>query len=539
VALSRIAGVIQLVECQLPKLDVAGSSPVARSISKTLLGRRAQCGVLVLSRHPSMRLFAATRTRTRNVRIARAYAAVVLGPAVACTGSRQTSTAITHVSVIDVASGATRSDNTVIITGNRIVYAGPAAGARIPGGSRALDGRGKFLIPGLWDMHVHAFVWTFSDFAGPLMLANGVTGARDMGYLLDTTLRWKRDVASGSESGPRLVVGVRVDGPVGRALFVSHVASDMDAVRAVDTIARKKDGSVRADFISLDAFIPRAAFFALAREARKLGIPVAGRVPFSVSVIEASDSGVRSVDQEDDLMRACTSREAAFRKELADTTNRRTGDNPLQLRTQARAILSSYDSEQCRRVIQTLASNHTWVTPTLVAYQPYAQSFDSATRHPEWSKYVPRIVEGGWRQKALATSKPDSIMVHASFSFERTGALRRAGVGLLAGTDAPRAFLYPGFSLHEELALLVRSGLSPFEALRTATYNPASFLGALDSLGTIGEGKIADLVLLDADPLKDIRNTTRISAVIANGRVFDSAARAVLLNHVMTALKRD
>jgi hypothetical protein len=188
--------------------------------------------------------------------------------------------------------------------------------------------------------------------------------------------------------------------------------------------------------------------------------------------------------------------------------------------------------------METLARNHTWVTPTLVAYQPYARSFDSATRHPEWSKYVPGIVEGGWQRRMLAVPKPDSAMVQSSFSFERTRALNNSGVGLLAGTDAPRAFIYPGFSLHEELALLVRSGLTPLEALRTATYNPADFLGSLDSLGTIGEGKIADLVLLDADPLKDVRNTSRISAVVANGRLLDSAARAALLNHVATALKR-
>jgi hypothetical protein len=310
-------------------------------------------------------------------------------------------------------------------------------------------------------------------------------------------------------------------------------------VRAVKTLARETDGSVRADFLNTDAFIPRAAFFALAREARKLRFPFAGRAPFSVSIIEASDSGLRSVEQEDDLMRACTSREAAFRAQLADTIKRRTGDDPLQLRSQARAILSSYDPERCRVVMETLARNRTWVTPTLVAYQPYARSFDSATRHPEWSKYVPGIVEGGWRQKMLAVPKPDSAMVQSSFSFERTGALNKSGVGLLAGTDAPRAFIYPGFSLHEELSLLVRSGLTPLEALRTATYYPADFLGSLDSLGTIGKGKIADLVLLDADPLKDIHNTSRISAVVANGRLLDSAARVALLNHVATTLKRN
>jgi imidazolonepropionase-like amidohydrolase len=130
------------------------------------------------------------------------------------------------------------------------------------------------------------------------------------------------------------------------------------------------------------------------------------------------------------------------------------------------------------------------------------------------------------------------MVVRSYFSFDRTRDLKNAGVKLLAGTDMPQAFVYPGFSLHDELALLVRSGLTPLEALRTATYNPADYFGALDSLGTITQGKVADLLLIDADPLVDIRNTRRISAVIANGRLFDSAARARLLSHVETALRR-
>jgi cytosine/adenosine deaminase-related metal-dependent hydrolase len=465
-----------------------------------------------------------------------AIAAAIL-VASGCSGPTQPTTAITHVSVVDVVAGATRSDNTVILRGNRIVYVGAATNANIPDGARVIDGRGKFLIPGLWDMHVHAFMYVLSDFAGPLMIANGVTGARDMGYHVDTTLRWRRDIAAGLEVGPRLVAGVRVDGPVGRASFVSHIKDPADAVRAVDTLSRNNSASRRADFISVDPLIPRDAYFAMARESRKLGVPVGGKVPYSVSLVEASDSGQRSIEQEDDLMRACTASEGVFRAHLADTANRRAGDDPMQLRADSRQILASFEPTRCSSVMATLARNHTWVTPTLVAYQPYAHSFDSASTHPEWSKYVPGIVQGGWLQKAAPAARPDSAMVRSSFSLERTGALNKAGVGLLAGTDAPRAFIYPGFSLHEELSLLVSSGLTPAEALRTATYNPAAYLGSLDSLGTIEPGKIADLVLLDANPLRDIHNTRRISTVIANGRVFDAPARASLLNGVQAALK--
>lgn len=439
--------------------------------------------------------------------------------------------------MIDVASGATHPDNTVLVSGNRITFVGPATTANVPAGARVIDGRGKFLIPGLWDMHVHGFVYLFSDFAGPLMIANGVTGARDMGYHVDTTLRWKSDIAAGREIGPRLVVGARVDGPVNRARFVSHVATEEDGVRAVDTLSRKKDGSSRADFIKPYSWVPRAAYFGMAAESKKLGVPFAGHAPYSVSVIEASNAGQKSIEHEDDLMRACSSRDSVLRARIGDTTKLTPANDLAQMRDQARLLRATYDPAKCRSVIEALARNQTWVTPTLIVYQPYAHMFDSASTHPELAKYVPGIIQGGWMRRRAGLAPSDSMVVRSYFSFGRTRELKNAGVKLLAGTDMPQAFIYPGFSLHDELALLVESGLTPLEALRTATYNPAEYLGALDSLGTVSTGKIADLVLLDADPLADIRNTRHISVVIANGRLFDAGARATLLSHVETALK--
>jgi cytosine/adenosine deaminase-related metal-dependent hydrolase len=464
--------------------------------------------------------------------------AIGLLAATACArGRAQNTIAITHVSVIDVAAGTTRADNTVLVTGNRISYAGPAASATIPSGATVIDGRGKFLIPGLWDMHVHAFVYVFSDFAGPLMIANGVTGARDMGWYVDTARRWRADIAAGREVGPRLVIGARIDGPVNKAGFVAHVVTEEDGVRAVDTLARNKDGTPRADFIKTYSWIPRAAYFGIVREAKKLGVPFAGHVPYSVSVIEASDAGERSIEHEDDLSRACTSDDSLLRTRFGDTANA-TANQLKLIRSQARVIRDTFDPVQCKTVIATLARNKTWVTPTLVVYQPYAHAFDSASTHAEWAKYVPGIVQGGWLNRAHAVARADSDVVRSYFSFDRTRDLKNAGVKLLAGTDMPQPFVFPGFSLHEELELLVRSGLTPLEALRTATYNPAEFLGTLDSLGTVSQGKVADLVLLDADPLADIRNTRRISVVVANGRLFDRAGRAELLKHVETAIKR-
>jgi hypothetical protein len=306
-------------------------------------------------------------------------------------------------------------------------------------------------------------------------------------------------------------------------------------VRAVDTLSRRKDGSRRADFIKTYSWIPRAAYYGIAREAKKLGITFAGHVPYSVSMIEASDAGQRSVEHEDDLMRACSSQDSLLRARSADTASFRR--QVEEWRYQAGVLHKSYDPAKCRGVIETLARNQTWVTPTLVVYQPYAHGFDSATTHPEWANYLPKVVQGSWVSRAHALRRSDSTVAVSYFSFARTAELHKAGVKFLAGTDTPQPFVFPGFSLHDELGLLVRSGLTPLDALRAATYNPAEYLGALDSLGTIGKGKLADLVLLDANPLADIRNTRRISAVIANGRVFDRPALDQLLKGVEAALK--
>ena len=444
--------------------------------------------------------------------------------------------AITHTTVIDVKSGATQSDMTVIVSGNRIQSVAPASSSTVPANARVVDGHGKFVIPGLWDMHVHAFVYVFSDFAGPLMIANGVTGARDMGYYIDTTLRWKRDIAKGKVLGPRLVVGVRVDGSENEARFVAHVKTGEDGVRAVDTLARAKDGSRRADFIKTYSWVPRAAYFGIVDESKKIGIPFAGHVPYSISVEEAANAGQRSIEHEDDLMRACTSRDSVLRMQLADTANLSFAKQADLVRAQAKVMRSSYDSRRCAITIAALARNGTWVTPTLVVYQPHAHAFDTSATHPALAKYVPGIVQGGWLRRASVAQPGDSLSVRSYFSFERTRELRDAGIRLLAGTDTPQPFVYPGFSLHDELELLVKAGLTPLEALRTATYNPAEYLNALDSLGTVAPGKIADLVVLDANPLERIQNTRRISAVVANGRLFRRPELDSLLADVAATL---
>jgi imidazolonepropionase-like amidohydrolase len=442
----------------------------------------------------------------------------LLGCLLAACGPRHL--AITDVALIDGVSDAVRPHQTVIVRDGRIVAVGPAASTPVPRGARRIDGRGRWLIPGLWDMHVHAFAHGFPDFAGPLMLAWGVTGARDMGFYLDTARFWRGEVEAGRVQGPRMVIGGRLDGPANRAPWVARAASGDDARRAVDSLA-----GAGADFIKVYSSLGRDAYFAAADQARRRGIAVAGHVPHTVSVLEAVRAGQRGIEHGDDLMRACSRDDAALRRELASPRKDASPAAEIALiHDHARRMRAGFDAPRCTAVLAEMARTGTRLTPTLTVYQPYLARGDTSVMHPSMLPSVPPRLRAEWRARLDRTTPADTAVVAAFFSLPRTGEAHRLGVRVMAGTDAPLAFLVPGLALHDELALLVRAGLTPMQALRAATYEPAAYLGALDTLGTIRPGRAADLVLLRADPLADIRNTRRIETVIARGRVVDREA---------------
>ena len=436
--------------------------------------------------------------------------------------------AITDVALIDGVSDAVRAHQTVIVRDGRIVAVGPAAATEVPRGARRIDGRGRWLIPGLWDMHVHAFAHEFANFSGPLMLAWGVTGARDMGFYVDTARFWRGEVAAQRVLGPRLIVGGRLDGPANRAPWVARAATDAEARHAVDSLAE-----AGADFIKVYSNLSRAAYFAAADQARRRGIVIAGHVPYPVSALEAIRAGQRSIEHEDDLMRACSREDAALRHELSTKPAGAPPSAELTIiRDHARRMRTGYDAPRCTAILTEMARAGTRLTPTLVVYQPYLARTDTAVVHPSALAWVPRRLQAEWRARLSRATPADSGVAASFFSLPRTGEAQRLGVRLMAGSDAPLAYVFPGLSLHDELALLVRAGLTPMQAIRAATYEPASFLGALDSLGTIRPGRAADLVVLDRDPLADIRNTRSISAVVARGRLVN---RAALLRRVARA----
>lgn len=425
---------------------------------------------------------------------------------------QDSSLAITHVTVIDGTDSMPRYDQTVVVRGNRIVSVAPSAMARIPPGARVVEGSGKYLIPGLWDMHVHTTVVRGRDVL-PLYVANGVTGVRDMAGDWDTLTAWRRDIAQGRLVGPRIVAS----GPYleGDLIPIPHIlARTPDEARAaVDSLVR-----MGVDFVKVHGRLTPETYYAIARRARERGIPFTGHVPRTVGAGNASDSGQRSIEHLLTIPVDCTPAESVA----------------LRPRFTVQAALGRCSSEDVAPLYARFVRNGTWVTPTFTAQYEIAAWPSRALPGDSLAHYLPDSLR---RYVAAIFPMPDSIPPGAdevgyavlAKRIAQVAAMHRAGVRILAGTDAPLRNSPPGFGLHEELTLLARGGLSPIDILRAATLEPARYLGALDSLGTIEPGKLADLVLLDANPLTDIRNTRRIAAVIANGQLFDAKDRDRLL----------
>jgi imidazolonepropionase-like amidohydrolase len=426
---------------------------------------------------------------------------------------------ITNVTVINPGSSSVQRDMTVVIDGNRIVAVSHSLflqGERKP---TRVDGTGQFLIPGLWDMHVHS---AFGDwFPGgrdiilPLLIANGVTGVRDMGGDLPVLAAWRKQIASGEIIGPRMIVsGPMLDAllPDGKLRFPSSVAvtTPESAVAAVDSL--KAQG---VDFIKVQSVISHDAYLAAAAEAHKVGLPIVGHVPDKVRLTEVIAAGQKSVEHLMGIFEGCSTEEDKF---IA-------GQGDLKL------LLSTQDKQRCDALIRQLAQSQTWEVPTL-AWQRGGTFLDQRDpKHDPLDKYVPAY----WRdvtwkrftEEMMPGLLHDPLELRQKYfasNLQMVGALHRAGVPFLAGTDAaPGVYIMPGFSLHDELANFVEAGFTPMESLQTATSGP---------------NKVADLVLLSSNPLANIHNTRHITAVIANGRLFDRAALNRILQGVEAAAKK-
>jgi hypothetical protein len=435
--------------------------------------------------------------------------------------------AFRHVNVIDATGSPVRPDMTVVVEGQRIVNLGKSGDVQIPKSAKIVDAAGKFLIPGLWDMHVHTIFgdWIPKDenIILPLFVANGVTGVRDMGSDLEAVKQWRSEIAAGKLLGPRMIVaGPMLDGPTPRFPSSVPVSDSASGRKVVDDL--KKAG---VDFIKIQSLVPRDGYFAASSEANKLGITFVGHVPDAVRASEASSAGQKSIEHYTGVFEGCSTIE----------------DQLLKGRKTLGQNVATFDRERAKTLIALFAKNQTWQVPTLAWERGQWLVDDIDLSQDPLTKYAPVA----WKNRTWPMFKKDILetmdtvplpvrLRFVQMELEMTLAMFRAGVPFMAGTDtAAGIHIFPGFSLHQELALFVEAGLTPMQALQTATLNPAKFLGTTADMGTVEEGKIADLVLLDANPLEDINNTRKIQAVVLAGRYFSRAQLDEMLRGVELA----
>lgn len=385
---------------------------------------------------------------------------------------------IRDVAIVDVAHGVILPKTSILIRADKIISIGAEISAAKD--ARVIDGAGKFVVPGLWDMHVHL---TAREQL-PAYLVYGVTGVRDMGSDFEQVRQWRAAIQQGVTLGPRIETsGPVVDGfpAENPKVPVTVVRDPKEARTAFD---RLDDQGV--DFISVFPRLPRDAYFALAERARKYYSFVTGPVPATVSILEAIDARQKTIDRMSGILLACSTEEKKLRPIRSIALERRDWEG---FRDAEIAAMNSFSAEKADALFHRMALYETRSVPMLVNLRESS------------------------RQEGLF-----DMLAHVSML------MRRAGVNILAGTDAGQGSMRPGETLHQELALLVAAGLTPAEALQTATLEPARFLDATDSLGTVQQGKIADLVLLDANPLADIRNTRKIAGVLAGGKYLPRAS---------------
>lgn len=468
--------------------------------------------------------------------------------------------AIRDVTVVDVVEGTLLPDRTILIRDDRIAALGPADEVDVPEGADTFDAEDRYAIPGLWDMHSHT--WgpdATRRIVLPLDVANGVVGIRNMAgdcrgddvactdrATLEEITAMRRKIEGGELLGPEIHnASTFLDGP--------HSIKDESLVLRTPEEARevvREHARAGVDLLKVYDYLPRDVYFALAEEARRQAMPFAGHVPWSVTVAEAARAGQKSMEHGYGLYEATSGIEEQLRHERREALEAEEFTHPdrydLLFATPdgqfRRMIIRDerrfrFSEARFQELVGVLRENDTWLVPTLAMNATLIDTFDR-----DLLEYIPHSKRERWVD-LIATSQ-DMDPAERAFrelslaTLDRLiGRMHEAGVGILAGTDCDVDLIVPGFHLHEELARLVDAGLTPLEALRSATLNPAEYLGRTEDMGSTAEGKVADLVVLDANPLEDIRNTRRIRAVVLDGRLLRRSDLDGILEDVREAAR--
>jgi len=452
--------------------------------------------------------------------------AVAFGTVAAPLASQDSVVAFTGVTVIPMDRERTIEDQTVVVRGGRIAVVGPTASTHVPASATRVDGRGKYLIPGLAEMHAHIPTpqveaqlgadGRYAESVLKLYVANGVMTIRGMlGH--PSHLAMRERVRAGELLGPTIYTS-------GPSLNGNSAPDPATARRMV-----LEQQAAGYDFLKIHSGLSRATFDTMVRVADSVGIRFAGHVPVGVGLERALEARYASIDHVDGFIEYLT----GWRPEDG-TSAGFFGFN----------ISDRSDESKLAEIARRTREAGVWIVPTQALMDGFVSAEDAAAmgRRPEM-RYLPKPLVAQWVQaKSNAQAQPTYDVERARRFIALRGriikALHGAGVGIVLGSDAPQVMNVPGFSVHRELAVLVAAGLTPYQALETGTRNVAAYFGTLDRSGTVAAGKVADLVLLDANPLTDIANTTRIAGVMTRGKWMPRAALDSMLNGIAAAWDR-
>lgn len=406
--------------------------------------------------------------------------------------------AFVGATLIDATGAPPVRDAVVVVDQSRIAAAGPRRSVRIPAGARRIDVAGKTILPGLWDMHAHVeqVEW------GPVYLAAGVTTARDCGNELDFIRSVRDTIEAGKGLGPSLLLACIVDGDSPRAVGTSRLREESEIPKLIRTF---KDA--RCSQVKIYSSVPPRLIAPLARAAHEAGMSVTGHIPNGIGAVHAVEAGMDQINHLQYVARAFLPTSYDPDATLPD---------PVLQKAALEVDLSSPSS---KKTLEFFRSRNVVVDPTMALGELWAHTAEeNASVEPGLSK----VAEPLRRQLETAGVPPDqSEKAHAlwKLALEILRALHQAGVRIVAGTDQA----VPGHSIHREMEIYVSAGFSPMEAIQAATIVPARAMKLDREVGTIEAGKRADLIIVDGDPLADIRNLRRVVTVVHSGRAYDAA----------------
>jgi hypothetical protein len=444
------------------------------------------------------------------------------------------------VTIVDTHSGKLTQGMAIVIDGGKITRIARAKDVTASGAAQSVDAQGKFAVPGYLDMHAHPLYSSDETGSLTLMLANGITGYRQMSGTPEQLENRRQGKYAPSADTPELLVTP--------GTILTHFNAGSPEAAVAEVRKQKAEG---ADFIKVIDVDP-PTFFAALKESKRLGLPFVGHLPPTVDVAQASRAGMHSIEHlgpRDSILLGCSTDEAALRLEIAQTPVQapplpgpamsalieRALANPIMVTRPAefaryQRIIDTYSEAKCRKLAALFVAEDTWQAPTLIRLRTMEFGDDPQYRNDANLKYLPAATRQLWSelgQQFPSRVSPESRAILAKFfalQLKLVKLFEKSGVKMMAGDDLGGIWVVPGFGLHQEFDLLAQAGLTPLEILQMTTLNGAKFLHREKTMGSVARGKVADLVLLDANPIADVGNLHRINAVVRRGTYYSTAA---------------